>query len=64
MVGTDERDRTVQMVSGDFNGGMYEITGLSSATNYSIEVAAVNSAGFGNYSDPINHLTRGWLCHT
>ena len=29
------------------------ISGLESSTNYSIEVAAVNSAGTGVYSDPL-----------
>ena len=32
---------------------------LHSATNYSIEVAAVNSAGIGVYSDPIVLSTEG-----
>ena len=35
------------------------ISGLHSATNYSIEVAAVNSAGIGVYSDPIVSSTEG-----
>ena len=35
------------------------ITGLISATNYSFEVAAVNSAGTGMYSDPITSITLG-----
>ena len=35
------------------------ITGLNAATNYSIEVAAVNSAGIGEYSDPISSITLG-----
>ena len=33
------------------------ITGLNSATNYSIEVAAINSAGIGVYSSPMNAIT-------
>ena len=33
------------------------ITGLNSATNYSIEVAAVNNAGTGVYSSPMVALT-------
>ena len=48
--GSDEGDRTVQMASGDSSGGMYQISGLSAATVYTIEVAAVNIAGTGNYS--------------
>ena len=52
-------DRTVEMVSGDSSGGMYVISGLSAATVYTVEVAAVNSAGTGVYSDPINQLTLG-----
>ena len=35
------------------------ISGLNSATNYSIEVAAVNSAGTGNYSHTIFAITSG-----
>ena len=50
--GSAEGDRTVVMASGDFSGGMYEISGLTLSTTYTIEVAAVNSAGTGVYSDP------------
>ena len=35
------------------------ISELNSTTNYSIEVAAVNSAGIGNYSDPVIATTKG-----
>ena len=35
------------------------ISGLVAGTNYSIEVAAVNSAGTGVYSDPLTVLTSG-----
>ena len=35
------------------------ISGLESATNYSIEVAAVNSAGTGVYSAPLTALNSG-----
>ena len=35
------------------------ISGLTPSTNYSIEVAAVNSAGTGLYSDAVFLLTRG-----
>ena len=48
--GSVEGDRTVEMASGDSSGGMYQISGLSAATVYSIEVAAVNNAGTGDYS--------------
>ena len=36
-------------------------SGLNSATNYSIEVAAVNSAGTGDYSNSISVTTSGTL---
>ena len=51
--GTAEGDRTVKMASGDSSGGMYTISELSAATVYTVEVAAVNSADTGVYSDPI-----------
>ena len=35
------------------------ITGLNPSTTYSIQVAAVNSAGTGEYSDPITAMTDG-----
>ena len=38
------------------------ISGLTPSTNYSIEVAAVNSAGTGVYSDHKNQLTQGLNC--
>ena len=37
------------------------ISGLESATNYSIEVAAMNSAGTGVYSVPLTVLNSGEL---
>ena len=42
-------------------GGMREVTlsGLYSSTNYSIEVAAINSIGTGIYSEVIYNKTRG-----
>ena len=49
-IGSAEREKTVSMTS---SVTMYTITGLSTFTNYSIEVAAVNSAGAGVYSDDI-----------
>ena len=57
--GTAEGDRTVKMATGDSNGGMYTISGLSAATVYTVEVAAVNSVGTGVYSTPIDQLTSG-----
>ena len=57
--GSGEGDRTVEMASGDSSGGMYNISGLSAATVYTIEVAAVNSAGTGIYSDAVTDLTIG-----
>ena len=56
-------DRTVEMVSGDSSGGMYVISGLSAATVYTVEVAAVNSAGTGVYSAAIHNLTEGIYVH-
>ena len=38
-------------VSADSSGGMVTISGLSPATMYLVQVAAVNSAGTGDYSD-------------
>ena len=38
------------------------ISGLESSTIYSVEVAAVNSAGIGVHSDPYFILTDG-KCH-
>ena len=35
------------------------ISGLAAGTNYDIEVAALNSAGTGVYSDPLTVLTSG-----
>ena len=35
------------------------ISELSSTTHYFIEVAAVNSAGIGNYSDSVMATTKG-----
>ena len=59
--GSAEGDRTVVMASGDSSGGMDMITGLTPSTTYTIEVAAVNSAGTGVYSDPLTVLTSGEL---
>ena len=59
VVGSAEEDRSVEMVSGDSNGGIYYISGLSAATKYTVGVAAMNSAGIGEYSKAIDQLTRG-----
>ena len=57
-VGSAEGERTVdEMVSGDFSGGMYTISGLSPATPYTVEVAAETNAGTGPYSQPVNTET-------
>ena len=47
---------------GDSSGGKYQISGLSAATVYAIEVAAVNSAGTGDYSDPLTAETPESKC--
>ena len=39
-------------------GGAIILFGLDSSTTYTIEVAAVNSAGIGPYSNPITSLSR------
>ena len=57
--GTAEGDRKVKMATGDSSGGMYTISGLSAATEYTVKVAAVNSAGIGVYSGPITVPTVG-----
>ena len=51
-VGTSERT-VVEMVSGDSNGGMTTISGLTKETVYTVEVAAETSAGTGVYSEPL-----------
>ena len=45
-------------VSGD-GATMTTISGLESLTSYSIEVAAVNSAGTGDYSSAVIAETAG-----
>ena len=47
---SSEGDRSVQMVSGDSSGGMTTISGLTKERVYTVGVAAVNSAGTGEYS--------------
>ena len=56
--GSVEGDRTVHMASGDSSGGMYQISGLQSSTNYFIEVAAVNNVSTGVYSTDVSQLTQ------
>ena len=51
----------IGMVSGDSSGGMTTISGLTPSTNYSIRVAAVNSAGTGVYNDTVTARTEGML---
>ena len=48
--------QTVSVSGGETNEVM--LSGLLSSTNYSIEVAAVNSAGTGVYSSPVVALTN------
>ena len=48
--GSAEDNRTVMIATGNSSGGMYNISELSAATVYTVEVAAVNSAGTGAYS--------------
>ena len=58
-VGSAEGERTVvEMVSGDFSGGMYKILGLIPFATYSIQVAAETSAGIGPYTDALINRTR------
>ena len=62
-VGSAEGERTVvEMVSGDFSGGMYTVYGLSPTTVYTVEVAAETSAGPGPYSEPVNIETPDSEC--
>ena len=55
--GSPEGNETVEMAAGDSSGGEHNISGLLLGTAYTIEVAAVNSAGTGVYSDPITAET-------
>ena len=52
--GSAEENRSVVMISGGFS---YEISGLTPSTNYTVEVAAVNSNDTGIYSIPLNVTT-------
>ena len=49
--------QTMSVTGGDTNETT--ISGLNSATNYSIEVAAVNGAGTGDYSNSTSAITFG-----
>ena len=40
------------------------ISGLTASTQYSIEVAAVNNVGTGDYSNVIMQLTQGIVSYT
>jgi len=40
----------------------FTLTGLSNSTTYTIDVAAVNNAGIGKYSDAIMVKTIGKIC--
>ena len=53
----DGSTQTVSVSGGDTTETT--ISGLDSSTNYTIEVAAVNSAGTGVYSNAVYQLTQG-----
>ena len=57
-VGIAVGNRTIMTVSGDSSGGMYTITGLSTDTVYTVEVAAKTSAGTGVYSQLITSYSK------
>ena len=48
--GEEGSNRSVQIVSGDSSGGMTTISGHSKQRVYTVRVAAVNSAGVGEYN--------------
>ena len=54
-----ESDTTTVSVSGDSSGRVYTITGLLSISNYTVRVAAENSAGTGVYSTLLLQVTLG-----
>ena len=55
-----QENGSIQTVSVSGGGSTQTIIfGLTPSTNYSIEVAAVNSVGTGVYSNVIFQLTRG-----
>ena len=47
------------MTSRRFSERTLVISGLNESITYTIEVAAVNSAGIGEYSNPITSKTDG-----
>ena len=53
VVGSTDGHISVQITIGESFGGMYTISELCAATMYTIVVAAVNSAGSGEYSDSV-----------
>ena len=57
VVGSPNTQRVVSVSGSGTTETM--ISSLMPSTNYSIEVAAVNSAGTGEYGNPINQLTLG-----
>ena len=57
--GTSEGDRTVKIVSGVL---VTIISGLTKETVYTVEVAAVTSAGTGVYSHPLTIETPDSEC--
>ena len=54
-----ESATTTVSVSGDSSGRVYTITGLLSISNYTIKVAAENSAGTGVYSALLLQVSLG-----
>ena len=59
-VGSNETQS--KMVSGDSSGGSATISGLTTRTMYTVQVAAVNSAGTGVYSTPLTIQTPDGKC--
>ena len=55
-MGTNERERAVEMVSGD---SMTTVSGLTKEALYTVEVAAETSGGTGVYSEPLTIKTPG-----
>ena len=52
--GNDSTRQTVESIETEFT-----ITGLEHSTSYTIQIAAVNSAGSGVYSEPLSITTTG-----
>ena len=51
-----------EMVSGDSSGGTDTISGLTRRTMYTVQVAAVNSAGTGEYNASLTIQTPDGKC--